>query len=145
MKMTSRSAYTKLMKTLLKHFIIDTVTLYLVSQLISGIVFADGLYTLLLAGVVLALATLIVRPIINILILPLNLVTFGLFKWVAYAVTLYLVTLVVPGFKLLDFAFSGFGTQWFSIPPVFVSGVFAFILFSFVISFISSIVYWIFK
>lgn len=133
------------MKSILKHFIIDTVTLYVVSEWVDGIMFAKGTETLLITGAVLAAATLTIRPMINILILPLNLVTFGLFKWVAYAITLYLVTLVVPGFKILDFSFAGYNSYWFVIPPIFLAGMLAFIAFSFLISFISSVIYWIFK
>lgn len=133
------------MRTVIKHFIIDTITLYLISQAVGGMIFTQGAYTILLAGFVLMLATNIVKPIINILILPINLVTFGLFKWVTYAITLYLVTLVVPGFHLGDFVFNGFTSYWFSIPGIAIPGVFAFIAFSFVISTISSILYWIFK
>lgn len=133
------------MRTLLKHFVIDTVSLYLISQTVSGIVFENGVYTLLLTGAVLMLATMIVRPIINILLLPLNLVTFGLFKWVTYAITFYLVTLIVPGFKLLDFYFKGYQSSLFSLPIISLNGIFAFLAFAFLISFVSSIVYWIFK
>ena len=133
------------MRTILKHFIINTVTLYIISQAVSGIYFAAGSYTLLLAGLVLTLTTLVIRPVINILLLPINLITFGFFKWVGYAITLYLVTLIVPGFKLLDFVFKGYNSYWFSIPALSLSGLLAFIAFSFIISIISSIIYWIFK
>lgn len=133
------------MRTILKHFLIDAVTLYMISQIVSGMIFAQGTYTLLLAGLVLMLATTIVRPILNILLLPINLLTFGLFKWVTYAITLYLVTLVVPGFHLADFVYKGFVSYWFTIPAVSLSGILAFIAFSFVISTVSSILYWIFK
>jgi len=133
------------MRSLIKHFIIDTITLYLVSQTVSGISFVEGMYTLLLAGFVLMLATLIVRPVINILLLPINLITFGLFKWVTYAITLYLVTLIVPGFSLAEFIFKGFSSYWFSVPAISLYGILAFIAFSFVISTVSSILYWIFK
>lgn len=133
------------MKTILKHFIINTVSLYLVSLAVSGIVFAEGTYSVLLAGIVLTLTTMIIKPIINVLLLPINLVTFGLFRWVGFAITLYLVTLIVPGFKLLDFVFKGISAYWFIIPPVTLSGILAFIAFSFVISIIASIGYWIFK
>lgn len=133
------------MRTLFKHFVIDTVSLYLISLVIAGIVFQKGIETLLLTGLVLMLTTMIVRPIINLLLLPINLITFGLFKWVTYAITLYLVTLIVPGFKILDFAFAGFHSIWFSIPAISLSGLFAFIAFSFLISFVSSLVYWLFK
>lgn len=133
------------MRTLLKHFVIDTASLYAISLVVSGIHFEKWPETLLLAGVVLMLATMIVKPIINILLLPLNLITFGLFKWASYVVTLYIVTLIVPGFKLANFVFGGFSSYWFSIPPISLSGVGAFLAFSFVISFFSSLIYWIFK
>lgn len=133
------------MKAILKHFVINTVSLYIVSLIVSGIVFADGTYSLLLAGAVLTLTTLVIKPVINILLLPINLITFGLFRWVGFAITLYLVTLVVPGFKLMDFVFKGFSSFWFSIPSISLSGILAFIAFSFLISLIASLGYWIFK
>src|SRR3972149_5318059 len=117
------------MRTILKHFLIDTVTLYMISLAVSGMVFEKGVYTLFLTGFVLMLTTLIVKPIINILLLPLNLVTFGLFKWVTYAITLYLVTLIVPGFNLLDFAFAGITSNAFVIPAIVLTGSLAFIAF----------------
>lgn len=133
------------MRTIIKHFIIDTIALYLISQSVSGMVFANGLYTLALTGAVLMLITMIVKPILNILLLPLNLVTFGLFKWVAYAITFYLVTLIVPGFKLLDFAYKGYSSSLFSLPAISLTGTLAFLAFAFLVSFVSSLMYWIFK
>lgn len=133
------------MRKLIKSFLIDTISLYLVSLAVIGITFSQGLYTLAFAGLVLMLATMIIKPIINILLLPINLITFGLFKWVTYAITLYLVTLVVPGFSLGNFAFNGFSSYWFSLPAFSLSGLLAFVAFSFAISTISSLLHWIFK
>jgi len=133
------------MRAIIKHFLIDTIALYLISQAVGGIVFARGVETLFLTGAVLSLATMIVRPILNLLLLPLNLVTFGLFKWVTYAITLYLVTLVVPGFALTNFVFAGWSSYWLSIPALSLTGTLSFIAFSFLISSVSSIIYWIFK
>ena len=133
------------MKRVLKHFVIDTVSLYLVSQAVTGIAFEGGLNTLFLTGFVLTLATLLVRPIINILLLPINLVTFGLFRWVTYALTLYLVTLIVDGFKLTQFHFGGFGSYWFNIPEVSLTGLLALLAFSLSISFVSTTISWIMK
>lgn len=100
---------------------------------------------MLLAGVGLTIVTLLARPIINILLLPINLITFGLFRWVSSAVTLYLVTLVVPGFKILGFKFFGFTSDWFSIPSVSLGGIGAYVGFSFLISILMSLIYWLIK
>lgn len=133
------------MKRILKHFVIDTVSLYLASSIASGMVFEKGIETIVLTGVGLMLASLIAKPVINILMLPLNLITFGLFRWVSSAIALYLVTLVVPGFKIINFYFGGYGSTWFDLPVISLSGVFALIAFSFLLSLIESIIYWIIK
>lgn len=133
------------MKRLLRHFVIDTTCLYLVSQFVSGLVFSRGIFTLLVTGAVLSITTVLVKPIINILLLPINLITFGLFKWVAYAVTLYLVTLLVSDFSITGFHFSGLSTYLFSIPSINLPGVLGIIAFSFLISLLTSIILWIMK
>lgn len=129
------------MKRIVKHLIINTVTLYVVSLLVSGITFENGITTILVTGAVLTLASMLVRPIINILLLPINLITFGLFKWVSFALTLYLVTLVVTGFKIADFYFAGVPNPWIPIPSLTLTGFFAFLAFSFIISLVSSGIY----
>ncbi len=133
------------MKRILRHYVIDTVTLYLVSKMTEGLVFQKGLESILLAGVGLALTTMLLRPIINILLLPINLITFGLFKWISSAITLYLVTLVVPGFNILGFNFLGFSTSYFSLPAFSLGGIFVYVGFSFLISIISSLIFWLVK
>ena len=129
------------MKKLLRHFVIDTAVLYFVSQFVKGLNFDGGVATIFLTGAVLAVVTMLIKPLINILLLPLNLITFGLFKWIAHALSLYIVTLVVSEFTISAFNFSGVESYWFSIPAIYFTGVFAIIAFSFLISFLSSALY----
>lgn len=133
------------MKRILRHFVIDTVSIYLVSSVASGLMFEKGIETLLLTGLGLTIASLIAKPIINILMLPLNLLTFGLFRWVSSVVVLYLVTLIVPGFKILGFNFGGYSSIWFDIPSLALAGALAFLAFSLLHSLFSSFIYWLIK
>ncbi len=133
------------MKTILRHYLVDTVALYLASTFVGGIYFANGISTLLLAGIALTIATLLIKPIINVLLLPINLITFGLFKWASSVIALYLVTLVINGFKITHFAYAGLSTKWLDIPSFTLNGFLAFIAFSLIISFISSFMYWLLK
>jgi putative membrane protein len=133
------------MRRLIKLYLIETATLYLVSVITSGLVFADGIVSLLLAGLGLMLVTVIAKPLINLLLLPLNLITFGLFRWVSATLVLYLATLIVPGFRILNFSFPGFSTPWFSLPVLHLTGVLAFIAFSFLISFVTGLLHWLIK
>jgi putative membrane protein len=134
-----------MIRPIIKHFLINSVSIYLVSLAVSGIYFADGINTLLLAAVALTVAALVIKPVINILILPINLITFGLFRWVGFAIALYVVTLLVPTFKLLNFHFAGFSSYLFTIPAISIEGILAFIVFSFLISTIASIIGWALK
>jgi len=132
-------------KRILRHFVIDTFCLYLVSQLATGLEFAGGAKTFLLTGIAITTVSLIAKPIINILLLPINLVTFGLFRWVASSVVIYLATLLVPGFKVIAFYFSALSTKWIDIPQINLQGIGAFIGFSFLLSLTSSAIYWLIK
>ena len=133
------------MKRILRHYVIDTVSIFLVSTIASGLLFEKGIETLLLTGLGLTIASLIAKPVINILMLPINLITFGLFRWVSAVVVLYLVSLVVPGFKILNFNFAGYSSVWFDIPALALAGFLAVFAFSFLHSLISSFIYWLIK
>lgn len=133
------------MKKLIRHWAIDTYALYLTTTIASGIAFENGLRTLFLAGLGFMGASLLARPVINVLLLPINLVTFGMFRWVSAAVVLYLVTLLVPNFGVESFSFAGFTSRWLDIPSLYFEGFLAYIAFSFIISVITSFLYWLVK
>lgn len=133
------------MKRIFRHYVIVTYSLWVTAKLANGIIFQDGIQTLLFTGVVFMAASLLAKPVINVLLLPLNLVTFGLFRWVSSAIVLYIVTLVVPHFRLSGFQFAGYVSKWIEVPAVNLEGVLAFVGFAFVISTISSIIFWIVK
>lgn len=134
------------MKRILRSFIIEIGTFYLVSQVASGIVFQNGFEGLVIAGVALTIATFLVRPIINILLLPINLLTFGVFKWISQAITLFIVDLILPQMSIVSFDFAGLTSKWVDIPSIHLSNlVFIYIAFSLLLSIISGIIYWIVK
>lgn len=133
------------MKRILRHFVIDSVSIFLSSSIAQGMVFQKGIETLLLTGLGLTITSLIAKPIINILLLPVNLITFGLFRWVAAVSVLYIVSIVVPGFSINQFNFAGYSNIWFDIPKIVVVAPFALVAFSFLHSMIASFIYWLIK
>src|SRR5581483_2758663 len=98
------------MKRIVRIFIIEGVTLYLVSLVTNGLVFKNGISSLVLTSIGLTIATLFVKPIINLLLLPLNLLTFGFFRFLTNAITLFLVDLVLTDFTINEFFFKGLRT-----------------------------------
>ncbi len=133
------------MKRIIRHFIIDTFCLYLVTRIAGGIQLGNGIYTLITAGFAISIVSLIAKPVINILLLPINLITFGFFRWVASSIVLYLTSLIIPAFKIIYFHFPGLSSRWIDIPKLNFNGVLAYIGFSFLLSLISSFIYWLIK
>ena len=133
------------MRAIIKIYVTCTLSLYLASIAFGGMRLSEGINSILMAGVALSLFSLLVKPLINLLLLPLNLITFGLFRWVSSAIALYLVTLVIPGFKIINFSFAGLASKWIDIPAIHLSGILAIVAFSLVISIISSILHWLFS
>lgn len=148
MTIKSKSVYTKSvlpMKKIIRLYLVQLLSLYFLTLIISGIDLEKGYYSLFIAALALSAAAYIVKPIINLLILPLNLITFGLFRWLSSAIALYLVTLVVPDFKISGFYFTGYQSPWFDIPVISLEGLLAFIAFSLAISIITSVLHWLLK
>lgn len=133
------------MKRVLRHFVIDTYSLWLTSRAAEGMVFDGGIKTLIFAGIAVTLVSVFAKPIINLLLLPINLISFGLFRWVASAVILYLVTLLIKDFKILHFNFLGYKSIWVDVPNLYFEGWLAFVAFSFFLSLLTSVIYWLLK
>lgn len=133
------------MKKILRHYTIDTFSLWVLTNIAGGIVLEKGIQTLLVSGIALTGVFFLAKPVINLLLLPINLITFGLFRWVSSAVVLYLVTLIIKDFKIVAFNFAGFTSRWVDIPALNFTGVLAYIAFSFILSLIISFIYWLMK
>lgn len=133
------------MRRLLKFIVIDIFSLYLVNSKITGLNFDHGFKTFLLTAIAITVITILGKPILKILLLPLNLITFGLFNWIGNSIALYVVTLIVEGFRITGFYFDGLVSKWLDIPQVSLEGFMAYIAFSFTLSLISSTLHWLFK
>jgi len=133
------------MKRIIRNYVIVSLSLYFINQIAKGLLFEKGLETFFITSAVLTAAMMFGKPVINLLLLPLNLVTFGLFRWVSSAVALYIVTLVVKEFKVGSFYFSGLSTKWLDVPELNFKGFFAYIAFSFLLSLFSSFLHWVRK
>ncbi len=131
------------MKRLLRIFVIETVALYLTSQIAHGMIFEKGVQGLLVTGFALTIASYIVKPVINMLLIPINLLTFNIFRFVTSAITLYLVDLVLVQFKITGFSFVGLNTDLVYLPSITLStSVLYYLAFSIIISLIAGIIHW---
>ena len=94
------------MRWLLRSLITTGLSLYLVSLILPGFTLSGGLTRLAVTAVILTLATKLIKPLINLVMLPINLMTLGLFRWVTHAFTLYLVAWLSPDLTITGFTFN---------------------------------------
>jgi putative membrane protein len=130
------------MKSLLRSIIINLAALQSAVLLIPGITNAGGVKTLVWAIVVLAIMNLLVRPIISLLLLPINLLTLGAFRWLINVAVLFLLTLIVTELKVKGFTFNGFEYHGFIIPTIQISKFWTLVLASATISVTNSFLFW---
>ena len=110
--------------------------------MVSGVVVEGGLLTLLIAGFSLTLLDLIVKPILNIISFPINLITLGLFSIVTNAIILYLLTVFVPGVVIKAFAFPGSSIGGITITKMEFNTLTTFLIASFILSIIVTTINW---
>ena len=101
-------------------FSIAVASYFLPFIYITGDVIWDKFRIAFIAGLLLGLCNLLVRPIVRLLSLPINILTLGLFNIIINAGMLWIVDLIIKGLK--------------------VEGFWAYVLSSLVISIISIIV-----
>lgn len=102
-----------MIKILIK-VLVTAVTLLLISQYVDGIVIAN-FYTALVVAVMWGILGLTVRPVLKLLTLPINIITFGLFSLVLNALLFWFLSTFINGFVVAGFVPALVGTVILSI------------------------------
>ena len=88
--------------SILLAILINTIAVFVTGYILPGI-HISSFWTAVVVAIVLGLVNAILRPIIFILTLPINILTLGLFSFVIMGLLVYLVSAIVPGFKVDNF------------------------------------------
>lgn len=102
------------------HILVNSVLLFLIGRIISGIEVRDG-KAAIWGALVLAGANWLVRPLLVLLTLPVTIITLGLFLLVINAFMLMLAAAFVDGFEVEDFGSAVAGSIVFAVMNFFVS------------------------
>ena len=90
------------MKTLLQYLgIVAAVALTL--NITPGIFYSGGWPTIFLIALAWSVIILVIRPILQLLTLPITIITLGLFALVLNAFLFYAMTWIVPGFTVAGY------------------------------------------
>lgn len=115
-------------KTMFRPIIRTALVLLLLAWLLPTVNIYNWV-TLLIASIVITILFGLIRPVLNVLLLPINIVTLGFFSTILNTLLLYAAMYIVPGFSITPMTLFGmYLNQFFSI-----------MLISFVIGFMMSV------
>lgn len=132
------------MKTILRSFFVNGLALWWSSLLVPGLLIEAKVLTMVLAAVALTVLNKTVKPLIKLFLLPINLLTLGLFGWVSNVITLFIITKVISGVRIAAFSFPGWEYSGFIVPSISFSVIAVYIVASIVISLLAAGVRWLF-
>lgn len=85
-------------------FLINALAFYITAYILPGITIS-GWISLFVIAIVWGILSVIIKPVLLLLTLPINILTFGLFTIVINALLMLITGAIVPGFRI-----DGFGT-----------------------------------
>lgn len=130
------------MKTLLRNIVIYSLILFLLPQIIPGFSILGGFNTILVGSFVLTLLFIILKPILNIISFPVNMVTLGVFNVFINGLLIYLLTIFVTDITITAFTYERMNVLGFITPVVAFNTFFAYIYTAFVLTMINSFIRW---
>lgn len=133
-----------MIKKILRLFTVNIAILYFLPQIVSSVLYLEGAKTILFTAGVLAIANIFARPLVKLVMLPVNILSLGMLSWLSNVFILYLTLYIVPGFIISPFSFVGLEYQGFTIPAWDFSYFWTIVLVSFLISSVYSVISWIF-
>ena len=130
------------MKTLLRYFLINLASLWVTTEVISGLTYSGGFRSLFVGASVFMMINIVLVPLLKILLLPLNLLTLGLFAWLTNVLALYALTTIFSAFQLVPYTFVGLEIFGIVIPPIDLTTFWAAVLASLIIGIITHFLQW---
>lgn len=131
------------MKNILKSFLINAVALYVLTVIVPAFKISGGLNSFLTAGATLTVLNILVKPILNLLLLPINLLTLGFFRWASSVLIIWMLAKLTPGLSISNYSFTGFNYQGIVLPAVQFNVLWTLVIGSFMMSIITTLLDWV--
>jgi putative membrane protein len=128
-----------MIKSVIQAFLVNLASLWVADYFLTGFDIRSELKVYAIAAVVLILVNFIVRPILNIISFPINLVTLGLFSWLLNIALIYIVVLLVDGIRLAEgiLQLDRLGIIALTLPNIDLTRFFTLVVATFIIGFVN--------
>jgi uncharacterized membrane protein YvlD (DUF360 family) len=128
------------MKALLVKILGTMGSFYAAAYFIHGFHIDSTWQTYLATAIVFLLFNLLITPLVKLLLLPINLLTLGLLRWLTNVLVLYLFDLLYDGIRITGYQYAGLTTNLLILPPMYISLFWTLVLTSFVMSLTYSLI-----
>lgn len=98
---------------------LNVLALLIVSYLIPGFAF-DSFWATVVTAVLLGVANMFIKPILQIVFLPVTIITLGVGAFLINVVILWLVSFIVPGFDIASFLTAALASILLSLVSMFL-------------------------
>jgi uncharacterized membrane protein YvlD (DUF360 family) len=134
------------MKLALRHLAVFSFSFWLLSSwLPEGLSISHQMFGLIKTAAVFSIAMLILRPLVNTLLMPLNFIFLGSFRWISVFASLWVTIRYVNEVAISAFTLPGFSYQGFSLPSFDLNLIMAYLFFGFTITLAANVIFWIFE
>lgn len=133
------------MKSLFRNTLINALSLYFLTQIFEGVRVTGGISSFLFGGLVLSVMFKVLKPVLNIVSLPLNIITLGAFSFLINIFIFYLATRVIGTISIREFTYHGVSIAGFVIPKITFNTFFAYAAAAMVQSIFVTIISWLRK
>ena len=124
---------------------VNAFGLFFLAQIFAGVKISGGVQTFIFGGFFLSLMGFFLRPLLNLVALPFNLLTLGLASFLVNAIILYLLTVIVSEISIVPFVFDGMSFAGVIIPKFFLNLFFVYIISALILSIMVSAIQWLIK
>lgn len=133
------------MRHILKKYLIMTISVYLLMQIIPALTIERGWRGLLYSCLILSLLMYIAKPIINLLLLPISLLSLNLVSWLVNILIVYVWTVLVSDVQINPWQFQGLSFYLLSLSPFYFASWQTVVLMAIMLTVIIQIFRWILK
>ncbi len=133
------------MRKLIISILATAASFYVAQSILSGVQIDNTWSAYLVASLVFVLFNFFLSPIIKILLLPINLLTLGLFRWITNVLVLYLFDLLYDGIDIVAFTYPGYSSSLVSLPSTYLNLFWVLVLCSLIMSLVYSFIQMLFR
>lgn len=112
----------------LRQSLLNSFSLYLTAALYPGLIIPAALWPLLWCGLVFTLLDHLAKPLIKLILLPLNLLTLGLLSWISQVLVLVIAVQFLPQLRVVPALIPAWQRSGFALPALSINLWLSFIL-----------------